>query len=375
MFNQLLERSFLSNSLRDYLISLLILIIGIIIIRIFYKKVIKLLKKLARNTENDFDDFIVEKIQRNILPILYLVNLYISVTYLNISPEILALLNILLTIIISVLFIRIAISFMEYGINFLAVKEKGNSNLVKGLNALKPALKASIWGIGIILTLNNIGIKLTALVASLGLGGVAIALASRGLFEDLFAYFTILLDRPFEIADFITIQGVDDAFVVKSIGVKTSRLQSISGNETVISNKQLTESVINNFARKKYFLDSITLDFSYENSAVQLSKIKEMIKSVVKKHPNVKIDESVLTGYENFSFKYRLATKYITNDYYEYIEKKHKILIELKEALDNSSIKLAYPRQEQFIYAPEIPSLFINQATNSWGTGLTGKEE
>ena len=137
-------------------------------------------------------------------------------------------------------------------------------------------MRLTVWSIAVIILMDNLGIKVTTLVAGLGIGGVAIALAAQAILGDLFSYFTIFFDRPFEIGDFI-ITG-EYLGVVEHIGIKTTRIRSLSGEQLIFSNTDLTNSRVRNYKRMEKRRVAFKIGVTYQTKLTQLKKIPQILR-------------------------------------------------------------------------------------------------
>ncbi|MDJ0689693.1 MAG: mechanosensitive ion channel family protein [Xenococcaceae cyanobacterium MO_188.B32] len=204
--------------------------------------------------------------------------------------------------------------------------------------------------------MDNLGFDISAVVASLGIGGVAIALASQGVLQDLFSYFSILLDRPFELGDFIIVG--DYLGTVEYVGIKTTRLKSISGEEIIIANTDLTGSRIRNF--KRMIERRIVFKFGvvYNTNVEQLKKIPFLIERIIKETEHTRFDRAHFTGYGDFSLDFEVVYFIDSNDYTQYMNAQQQINLNIKTEFARHDIKFAYPTQIN--YLQEIPSSSSN---------------
>ena len=226
------EIVYFNNSLLSYGISLLTFFAGYIAIKILKYFVLSRLSKLAAKTAFRYDDVIIKSIKRNIVPLLYFILIYICLSRLNLSntPQLLLRGFVLF---MSVFFvIRSALTIVVFGLNNYWVKGDEDASRKSATSAIATMLKILFWIIGLLIILDNMGIKISAFIAGLGVGGVAIAFAAQAVLSDIFSYFSIFFDRPFELGDFV-VTG-DLAGTVEHIGVKTTRVRSLSGEQLVI---------------------------------------------------------------------------------------------------------------------------------------------
>lgn len=197
---------FLNNQLGDYLLAAAIFVVGILSIKVLKRLGFRNLKKWVAKTQNVYDDVLIKILERNLIPIAYLGTFYLAVNNLSLHSILDRSVEVFVVIVSTILAIRLLTYSIEYLIKIYWLNyHRDNQNIEQSIDALVPAIRVVIWGIGAIFLLDNIGFDISAIVASVGIGGVAIALASQGLLQDLFSYFAILFDRPFELGDFISV--------------------------------------------------------------------------------------------------------------------------------------------------------------------------
>ncbi|PSO81847.1 MAG: mechanosensitive ion channel protein MscS, partial [Cyanobacteria bacterium QS_4_48_99] len=171
--------------------------------------------------------------------------------------------------------------------------------------------------------LGNLGFDISALVASLGIGGVAIALASQGVLQDLFSYFSILLDRPVQIGDFIIVG--DFVGTVEHIGIKTTRMRSLSGEQLIIANTDLTGSRIRNFNPMEERRIVFTISVTYDTGFKQLQEIPNFIQGIIEATKNTRFDRCHFSSYRDSSLNFETVYYMTTSDYTAYMDAQQHI--------------------------------------------------
>jgi small-conductance mechanosensitive channel len=217
-----------------------------------------------------------------------------------------------------------------------------------------------IWLVAAIMLLGNFGVNISTLVTGLGIGGVAIALASQAILGDLFSYFTIIFDRPFEVGDFIMIG--EQSGTVEHIGLKSTRLRSISGEELVMCNKDLTGSRIRNYKRMQNRRVVFTVGLTYDTPVEKLKEAPVQIKSIIESIPFSKFDRSHFFSFGDFNLNVETVYFVTTPDYYKYMDIQQEINFRIKETFESMGIEFAFPTQVVHIAAQ--PSLTNNGNQN-----------
>ena len=338
---------FLNNQVSDYLLATAILISSIITIKIIKNFTFRNLKKWAARTDNIYDDAIVRILERDLIPIAYIGTIYLAINNLTLHPILNRAIEVLTIISSTILAIRLFTSCVEYIIKIYWITyHPKNLNIEQSIDALIPAIRVVVWLIGIIFLLDNLGFNISAVVASLGIGGVAVALASQGVLQDLFSYFSILLDRPFELGDFIIVG--DYLGTVEYVGIKTTRLKSISGEEIVIANTDLTGSRIRNFKRMRQRRIVFKFGVVYETSTEQLRTIPILIEEIINDTENATGDRVHFFGYGEYSLDFEVVYFINSNDYNLYMDAQQKINLKIKSEFAKHDIKFAYPTQVHY---------------------------
>ncbi|MBU4141191.1 MAG: mechanosensitive ion channel family protein, partial [Candidatus Omnitrophica bacterium] len=184
MVQQIIEQAFLGNRILDYLISALLLLIGFGVIKIFQRFILKRLKVWAEKTATTLDDFLVKVIQSILLPLAYFGAFYLSVTTLNLNPLLKRIIDITGMAILTLFTARLAAALVGYGFNIYRAKRGKDISLERSLNGILKVIKTVVWALAIIFFLDNLGFKISAVIAGLGIGGIAIALAAQAVLSD-----------------------------------------------------------------------------------------------------------------------------------------------------------------------------------------------
>jgi small-conductance mechanosensitive channel len=226
-------------------------------------------------------------------------------------------------------------------------KNNTNETRQRSLKWIFIAIKIVITCIALIILLDNMGIKISALVAGLGIGGIAIAFASQAVLGDLFSFFVILFDRPFEIGDFII---VDDLMgTVENVGIKTTRVRSLGGEELIFSNTSLTNARVRNYKRMARRRVVFKLGVTYQTSLENIKEIPEIIKKIISSESEVLFDRAHFSSYGDFALIYEVVYNVLNSDYNKYMDVQQSINFKIKEEFDKRKIDFAYPTQTLFI--------------------------
>ncbi|OGS94043.1 MAG: mechanosensitive ion channel protein MscS [Gallionellales bacterium RBG_16_56_9] len=342
----MLNESIFGNTVLDYLSSLAIFIGGIVIAYAFKRYVLYRLKMLADSTDTPIDDFLVSAIQKTLLPVFHFGVFYLSVQALNLTPRLERGLEIAAIILVIVLAARTVTSIVDHALQSYMKKSADSSGWEKQLKGIRGLLNFSIWVIALGFLLDNLGVKITGLVAGLGIGGIAVALAAQTVLGDLFSYFVIFFDKPFEIGDFIIIG--DKMGVVEKIGIKTTRIRALGGEQMVFSNTDLTNSRVHNYKKMEKRRVIFSLGVIYQTSSEKLKTIPQMIKEIIGQQEDAAFDRGHFASYGDFSLNFEFVYYVTGADYNKYMDIQQAINLAIFEAFEKTGIEFAYPSQTLF---------------------------
>jgi len=350
MINDFFQQTYFQNRVIDYIIAIAIFILLVISIKIIKSILLKLLKTWAKKTTTTIDNKFVKAFEQKIKPFLNLIYFsafYLSIKQLTMDSQIERFFNIFVIILLTFFGIRFLLSITIYGLETYWVKKEKDQAKKQALKGIITIIKIIVWSIVLIILLDNLGIKISALVAGLGIGGIAIALAAQSVLGDLFSYFIIFFDRPFEIGDFIIIG--DFLGTVEDIGIKTTRLRSLGGEELIFSNTDLVNSRLSNYKRMKKRRVVFKFSVIYQTSLEQLKEIPKVIKDIINQIAGTTIDRVHFSSYGDFGLNFEIVYYVNSRDYNIYMDIQQEINFKLKEEFEKQKIKFAYPTQTVFL--------------------------
>jgi small-conductance mechanosensitive channel len=348
MVENFLEIVVLNNSITSYLMAIATAVVGVIGVKLLQAVVVGRLKAWARRTSTPLDNDLVHLCEQFLIPIAFLGVAYFAINVLELHPILEQGISVILVVIGTVLAVRLLGALVEYAIRFYALTRRPDSPAFESsLNALMPAIRIALWAMGVVFLLDNFGLDIAAVVAGLGIGGIAIALAAQGVLQDLFSYFSIILDTPFEIGDFIIVG--DSIGTVEYIGIKTTRIRSLDGEQLVIANTDLTASRIRNFKRMRTRRIVFRIGVTYETGLDRLKEIPGLIKDIVERTDNVTFDRAHFAAYGDFSLNFEVVYIVTSSDFALYMDAQQSINLALKQAFAERGIEFAYPTQVTYL--------------------------
>lgn len=344
--NEFLERTYFQNTVLDYLIAFGAILLGVLILKAFTRLILKRVESWAERTTN-IGSSIIRGIDRFVIPALYILIFYMGLQYLLLSERVTNILHVATTVAITFLIIRLISSVILVGLRTFFKRQADGEERVKQLGGLMIIINIIVWAVGLLFLFENMGFDVTAVVAGLGIGGIAVALAAQNILGDLFNYFVIFLDRPFEIGDFIIID--EKKGVVDFIGIKTTRIKSLSGEQLVFSNSDLTNSRIHNYKRMERRRILFNIGVTYQTSHENLKKIPAVIKSIVQEQHPVEFDRAHFASYGDFSLDFEIVYFVLSSDFAIYMDVQQAINLRIFEEFKNMGVEFAYPTQTLFL--------------------------
>jgi small-conductance mechanosensitive channel len=305
--------------------------------------IIKKLKKIAEKTETKYDDIIIDMVGKIGWPFYILLALYISFHYLDslqfgLASEIETILYYIIITIVIYHAVKIVQTLVDHGTDKLTQRKDLDVSTIELLNRI---VKGTLWLIAIILILSNLGYNVTTLVAGLGIGGIAIAFALQNVLGDIFASVSIFLDKPFKKGDYI-IFGNEEG-IVKKIGMKSTRVEALQGQEIIVPNKTLTDTTVHNYKKMDYRRIVFNISIKYETSAASLEKIPNIIKEII---TNVKMTRFGRTHFHKFGdlgYIFEIVYFIDSGDYDKYMDVQQEINFAIKKYFEDERIEIAYP--------------------------------
>ncbi|MAW81004.1 MAG: mechanosensitive ion channel family protein [Parvularcula sp.] len=215
--------------------------------------------------------------------------------------------------------------------------------LTNAVNLIKTLVAIGVWTIALLMILSNLNIEITALIAGLGVGGIAIGLAAQSLFKDLFSSLAIVFDQPFLRGDFITFDDGEYLGDVERIGMKTTRIRSLGGEEIIIANSQLLDKEIRNYRRMDERRALFSVGVLYQTPHEKLRRIPDLIKKAIEDASNTRFDRSHLKEYADSAISFETVFWVTDRAYNVFMDANHEVLLNIHKAFEDEGIDFAYP--------------------------------
>jgi small-conductance mechanosensitive channel len=341
----ILNSTFLDNTLNSWLIALGIAL-GIFLLLILVKQFIRgRLIRVIQKSKTKVDDFVTPLVNKTYWFSILALGFYIGSRLLVLPPEV----TIWFTNGIQLILI-LQIGFWGTGLISYYVSRQVETKVAEDrgedattLDAMGLIGKIVLWVILSLILLDNMGIKVSTLVTSLGIGGIAVALALQNILGDLFASMSIALDKPFVIGDFVVVDSFEGD--VEDIGLKSTRIRSLSGEEVIFSNTDLLKSRIRNYKRMEKRRISFSFGVIYGTDLAVLKKIPQIVEEIIMPIEKADFERAHLKTLGDYSLDFTVVYNVHAPEYASYLDIQHEINLALYERFEKMGVEFAYPTQ------------------------------
>ncbi len=339
-----LDTLFFKNSLLSWLVAHGTSVVVFAALLLLRRVIVRRALAMSAKTAMKWDDTLAELLRQTSAPFLFVFALTCGARLLSLPDRMSVALN---TIVIVVLLIQVGIWLTAAARDILeryrADKLPNDRSTATMIGAISFVVQLVIWSAVLLLVLDNMGFDITALVASLGVGGVAVALATQNILGDLFSSLAIVLDKPFVLGDFII---VDDLLgSVENIGLKTTRLRALSGEQLIFSNADLIGSRVRNFGRMYERRVLFPIGVTYQTPRRDLERIPDMLRAAIESQDDVRFDRAHFASYGDFSINFETVYYVLSPEYNRYMDIHQAVNLSIHEQFEDATIEFAYPTQ------------------------------
>ena len=336
------------NSLAQWLLAVAAALAAWLGLRLVLRGVRGRIRKFAERTKTEWDDLLVDALSRTKSWFLLFVSLWVGASVLEL-PSRLAVVIGRVAIVAALLQVGVWIStglagWLERYTKRELETDRGAATTVSAMGFVAKLL---LWSVLLLFALDNVGVDITTLVAGLGVGGIAVALAVQSILGDLFASLSIVLDKPFVLGDFIVVD--DQAGNVEHVGLKTTRVRSLWGEQLVFSNSDLLKSRLRNYGRMQQRRVVFRLGVTYQTPREKLEKIPGMIREAIEEQEDTRFDRSHFATYGDSALEFESVYYVLSSDYNVYMDRNQAIYLRIHERFEQEGIDFAYPTQTLFL--------------------------
>lgn len=353
--DQIIEKfhsiTFLNNTAMDWFLAVAGSIVLFLVLRLMFSVLNRRLTSLSQKTVTVADDLIAAALASTKGWCLFFVALWGGAQFLELS-KVDTYLDFVLVVVVT---LQVAIwantMVSAYIVFYTRTKREDNPGAVSAVQGMSFVVRLLIWSLAFLLVVDNLGYDVTALVAGLGITGIAVALALQNILGDLFASLSIVLDKPFVIGDFIIVG--EQLGVVERIGLKTTRLRSLSGEQLIFSNSDLLSSRVRNFKRMEERRVAFGFGVIYQTTPEQLEDIPPQVKEIIEGLDNTRFDRAHFKGFGDSSYDFEVVYYVLTSDYNEYMNVQQEMNLAIVRWFAEVGIEFAYPTRTLFINREE----------------------
>ena len=348
--NALVESVFFGNTIWQYLLFFGCLIAGIVLGRIVYFIFKNYLRKVASKSETQFDDHLFDIVEEPLVLLIFTIGFWTGQFFLTLNEIAQKFFDnvVFVLIALTVTWFLIRLIDMLIGKYVQPLVSKSESKLDdQVLPILKKSAKAVVAILAVIIILSNLGYDILSLLAGLGIGGLALALAAQDAVKNVIGGFSIFWDKPFQIDDYVEVGG--ESGTVKEVGIRSTRLRTVGGTTVIIPNSKVADAVIENFSTRSARRITLNIGLIYETSADQMEDGMRIIENTIKSVEGTN-HEDIMIRFVNFgAYSLDLEAVYWITDMADWKMIIHRINMGIKRNLDNAGIEMAFPTETHYV--------------------------
>lgn len=345
----ILNQQILGETLIDWLLLAAVWAVAAVVFVIVHHFVRDRFTRMAARTSNKVDDVAAALLKRTRTYFLIALGLYAALAILDMDGQGADLVArfMFILLMLQVGFWVNSLITLWIG-RFREQKLETDASAVTTVSALGVLARIVVWFMAFLFVLGNFGVEITPLIAGAGIGGIAIALAVQNILSDLFASLSIVLDKPFVVGDFLIVGG-DFLGTVEHIGLKTTRVRSLSGEQIVFSNSDLLNSRIRNYKRMFERRVIFRIGVTYQTHHQLLEKIPGWLKEIVESQERVRFDRAHWAAFGAFSLDFEIVYYVLAPEYNIYMDIQQAINLAIHRRFEDEGIEFAYPTQTLFV--------------------------
>lgn len=346
--NPLWSQGYLGNTVGEYTVSIVAFFVFLIALKLVQKVITRGFRKMAERTKTDIDDMLVRVINSFHPPFYSFLAFYLALRFLSIDPTLSRVLDVVIVSWVAYQAVVALQIILDYAVKKrFQGEDEEDPDTRSAVRFIRNLVRASLWVVALLLVLSNLGVDITSLVAGLGIGGIAVAFALQNILGDLFSSFVIHFDKPFKVGDFIVVG--EHMGTVERVGIKTTRIRALQGEEIVISNQELTGARIQNFKRMDERRVVHGIGVTYDTPAEKMERIPDIIGSIVDPIDGVRFDRAHFKGFGASSLDFEVVYYILSSDYNEYMDLQQKINMAILRAFEAEGVSFAFPSQTVYL--------------------------
>ena len=346
------SKIFYGNTITDWCIALCILLGSFILTKLFYWLFSNVIKKITSKTKTTLDDVLVDKLEKPVIYFILILGYWISIHWLNSSewsenilPNLEKIASLALFINITSVISKVVDALFSEVIMPITEKTEGEFD-DQLIPVIRKGIRAIIWILGIIVSLDNVGFDIAAMIAGLGIGGLALALAAQDSVKNIFAGIMIFLDKPFKMRDRIQISGFDG--IVEEVGIRSTRIRTLEGRIVTIPNCTFTDNSVINVTSQPALKIKLNLGLTYDTDENQMQKALDIIGEIVSENSSI-VENNYFAGFNQFGdFSLNILFIYYIKPDAHWLDSQTVISKEVLKRFNAENLEFAFPTQTIF---------------------------
>lgn len=349
------SRTFLGNDLWHWFLAGAAAVLTFVIVSTVLRFALGRMRRMAGHSRTHLDDALVEVLSGTNTALIALASLLVGLNMLELPDRWQQRVS-------QLWFIALALQFALWGGRAISLglsryvarhAPRSTTHTTATATLLSWGLRTVLWSVVALAILSNLGVNITAFIASLGVGGVAVALAVQNILGDLFASLSIAIDKPFEVGDFIVVGDLSGT--VEYVGLKSTRIRSLGGEQIVVGNTDLLKQSIRNYKRLQERRVVFNFGITYDATPEQAEQVAEATARIVKDHPGLRFDRCHLAKFGDSSLDYELVYYVLSADYTVYMNEQQAINLELMREFKRLGVAFAFPTRTVIVAGGDPP--------------------
>jgi MscS family membrane protein len=342
---ELLQQTYYGNTLEAWLTSLGVILLSILLAKIVYWIFSKVVRVFTRKSKTKFDDILVDMIEEPIVFLIIVTGIWFGLAMLALPEGVVEVIgnayHIIFALLVGWMLSRLFDAiYVEYLQPWVAETENDLDDQLMPI--LSKGVKTIIWAMAIIIGLNNAGYDVAALLAGLGIGGLALAMAAKDTVSNIFGGFTIFTDKPFSMGDRIVAAGYDGT--VEEIGIRSTKLRTLDGRSVAIPNAKFADAPVENISREPSRKVVLNLGLTYDTSPQQMQQAMDLLKEIGDGHPGT--EEKILVGFNGFGdFAMNIVFIYYIRKDADILNTQTEINMAVLTQFNDKGLEFAFPTQ------------------------------
>ena len=342
---QVLEYIFLGNSIKEWLLALLVFFLTLLVFGVIRAYLLRRIPRMAGREGSELNELVQDLIKRTNPYLVFFLALYLGSLTLSLTDTVTAILRKVAIVTLILQAALLGMGLIDYLVRRrIKADPKNEAATATTMGAVALILKIALWSIVTLLILENVtGMEMDALIAALGVSGIAVALAVQNILGDLFSSVSIALDKPFVIGDSITVGEFSGT--VEHIGLKSTRLRSLSGEQLIFSNSDLLSSRIQNFRRLEQRRVAFVLGVSTQTPYEKLEVIPNLIQEIIESQDETIFDRVVFMEFGAYTHNFEVVYFIDSPEVKVHIDTRHRIYMSIQRRFEEEGIDMPFPTQ------------------------------